>query len=299
MSVVFLLGAGASYGSGEANPYPPPLGAGLISELRDCSGAAARIPPALLSIFEKNFEEGMSRFREERDTETTELLRDMSAYFAQFSPGPTNLYHKFVSIIRRSARTPTIATTNYDLMLEQAITRAGLLIAYAGHPVPRNNISLLKIHGSCNFLPDVEANAMSGVTFSGNGANFEGPLRIARSTMEIAEFCRNQDSLAPAIAVYSPGKKVLFCPSFVARQQEQWREEVAGARRIYVIGMRVLPSDNHIWNVLAQSRARLYYVGMEPNEFLAWAETAQRRDVFAIAQTFADALPILTRQVRD
>lgn len=298
MSAVFLLGAGASFGSGECYPSAPPLGGGLFADLRRRGGVASTIQPPLLQLFQRNFEEGMAAFREERDSDSTAFLREMAAYLAEFAPGPRNLYHRLIQIVRKSHRQTVLATTNYDLLLEQAITQAGLMTAYSGRPVPQNNISVLKIHGSSNFLPDLGTNRIIGAKFAGNGANVEAPIAIAQSIQEIRAFCSKEDSLAPAIAVYAPGKAVLFCPSFVQDQQRQWVSEVERATVVYVIGLRVIRHDDHIWRVLASSKARLHYVGLEPHEFQEWAAEARRRNTNVLGGTLEKALPLIGIQMR-
>lgn len=55
-------------------------------------------------------------------------------------------------------------------------------------------------------------------------------------------FCAEQDSLAPAIALYRE-KKVWFCPTAAKRIAENWRAELKRARRIFIIGVKVNPSD--------------------------------------------------------
>lgn len=293
MSDLFLLGAGASYGSLDCTPYCPPLGPKLFAELRKRGGIAATINSPLRELFEDNFERGMAAFREVRDEDSTAFLRQMAEYFVQFAAGPRNLYRELISITKASKRSTTLVTTNYDLLIEQVITEAGLLVAYHGRPVPESNVPLLKIHGSCHFLPDLGSNRITGAIFSGNGANVETRIKIARSRAEVSAFCRTEDSLAPAIALYAPGKKVLFSPSAVAEQQREWHRELARADILYSIGLRVVIDDDHIWGALASSTARIEYVGFEPDEFQSWAGAVSRKNAHVLAKDFASALPLI------
>src|SRR6185437_13899636 len=123
-------------------------------------GIAATIEGGLRQLFLDNFEKGMAQFRWERDTDTTALLREMALYFAEFVPGPTNRYHSLLRAIRRSRHRTVIATTNYDLLLESAVDAAKLRTAYQAVNIPKNNVAILKIHGSCNFLPSVPGSAL-------------------------------------------------------------------------------------------------------------------------------------------
>lgn len=237
-------------------------------------------------------------FRQQRDADTTSLLREMACYFAEFTIAPGNHYLTLASSIAASALRVTIATTNYDTLIEQALSATGRPMTYSA-PATGRALSVLKLHGSCNFLPDTGTNTFRGVTFSDNATNFEGPTRVVWSNEEVRSFCAREDSLAPAIALYAPGKKVLFCPTFVSKQQEYWRTEVKTAKVVYVIGMRVLPEDDHIWGTLAASKARLEYVGFEPEEFRSWADANRLRDASVLEKTFASALPLIRIQLRN
>lgn len=297
MISLILLGAGASYGSGDCTPYCPPLGATLFDALRARGGTAASVSPELAELFKRDFESGMVEFQKQRDADTTSLLREMAEYFVDFAAGPRNLYREIVRIVRQQPVSVRLVTTNYDLLIEQAITEAGLLIAYHPPPLPADNISLLKIHGSCHFLPDTQGLTLTDVTFAGNAVNVETRVKIARSRNEVREFCRTQDSLAPAIAVFAPGKPVLFSSEMVKDQQAKWLATLAEASVVYIIGLRVVPGDEHIWGALAKSNAAIQYVGLDKETILAWASASNRANVHFLARTFAEALPALRQRL--
>lgn len=301
MSSLFLFGAGASYGSGSCSPHRPPLGKDLFPALAALGGAASRTPKELARLFTEDFESGMVRFWQERNTETTALLREMAQYFVQFEPMPNNCYAQLLHVLGGTRKKAVLATTNYDLLIEHAICKAGLLICYAGFPVASRNIPVLKIHGSCNFLPDLGSSRFSGISFDLSGAEsasaLESGVRVATSAREVEEFCAKQDSIAPALAMYAPSKRVLYCPSFVQAQQAAWTAATTEAKRIFVIGLRVHPVDDHIWGALSVSTCPLYYVGLESEEFSQWAADCGRNNAFTLARTFAEALPGIARKV--
>jgi hypothetical protein len=303
VTTLFLFGAGASYGSGLCLPGRPPLGSGLFQALQKQGGAAEIVSKELADLFIQDFEKGMDQFWELHNTRTTELLRDMARYFAQFRPYYGNCYKTLISALRKIKPRPAIITTNYDLLIELAISEAGQLVTYGEYPAPANNFSVLKIHGSCNFLPDMAPRQISGIGFdlsqSKGGSILGAGVRAARSLAEIIDFCDREDSIGPALALYSPSKQVLFCPEFVKAQQNLWLELAGKANQIYVIGLRVHRIDEHIWGVLAKSDANISYVGFEKDEFLAWSSEFNRKSDTAIAKTFAEALPIILRQVKN
>lgn len=232
MSSVFLFGAGASAFSGECTPRNPPLGNKLFSELQRCGGVAATVTGELAEIFNRNFEDGMAEFRRAREVETTAFQRDLAKYFATFSPGNNNHYITLIRTLGEIKRPSVLATLNYDLLLEIAICRTGNTVSYSGLPVPGGNVPVLKLHGSCNFLPDLAPRQFQGIGFdlsAAPGASvLSAPIRVADAP-EVIEFCAREDSIAPAIALYAKGKGVMYCPDFVRQQQDQWRKEIKQA----------------------------------------------------------------------
>ena len=238
---------------------------------------------------------GMDRFWTERNTQVTELLRDMARFFALFEPLPGNLYLELIRILGGTRKKSVLVTTNYDLLIEHAIVQSGLLVTYGGLPAADHNVPILKIHGSCNFLPNLHPKQFSGISFdlsqSSGGSILDAGVRPARSSKEIIDFCDHEDSVAPALAMYSPSKQVLFCKGFVQTQQKAWLTALSTAARIYVIGLRVHLIDEHIWGPLAKARAPLYYVGQEPNDFVAWANNKDRRYAYILADSFEGAIP--------
>lgn len=297
MTDILVLGAGASYGSGDCLPEAPPLGARLFDALRARGGVAATVSPELAVLFAEDFERGMVAFREQRDRDTTALLREMAAFLAEFTAGPGNVYHQLVAAIREAPVWPVLVTTNYDLLIEQAVTEAGLRVAYHRPPVPTNNVSLLKIHGSCHFLPVVRG-VMRGVVFDGCGVNVEVPIRFASSRAEVKAFCATQDSLAPAVSLYAPGKDVLFSSKAVKAQQAEWQAALDTATRVFLIGLRVVEGDDHIWGALARAKPEVVYVGFEPTEFLEWAARVGLSRAHVLARTFAEAVPLLRGELQ-
>jgi hypothetical protein len=298
---VFLFGAGASAFIGECFPRNPPLGIDLFRELQRAGGIASTVDNELARIFDQDFELGMAEFRRLREIETIAFLREMARYFVQFEPGPESHYCALVRIVANARRPSILATLNYDLLIESAISQQGLRVTYHGLPVPRQNIPVLKIHGSCNFLPDI-AGRIRGASFDLSAAApgssaVNAPVRAAVNRSEVLEFCSREDSIAPAIALYAKGKQVLICPDFVRRQQDDWRREVKKASRLFVVGVRVNPEDSHIWESLRSSRGDLFYVGPHPNPFPDWAKTNGRPRAYRLANSFEGGLRLMQREL--
>jgi hypothetical protein len=295
VNTVFLFGAGASAFSLDCVPGAPPLGNGLFGRLRRQGGLAATLSGELAGVFNRNFEEGVERLWSTRPVDLSALLRDTARYLAQFEPGPSNLYRQLARFLIDARKSATLATINYDLLIELAVCAEGGHVTYHGLPVPLGNLPVLKLHGSCNFLPDV---SIRGIGFDvGRGSSIVGgaPIRVAKSSREVIEWCKREDAIAPVLALYAKGKPVLYCPEFVQEQQRHWCRAVGEAKRVYVIGVRVNPDDRHVWDILERSRAGIFYVGPEGDAVSDWATQRGRRDVHHFAPTFKEAVTSLLR----
>jgi len=301
MASLFLFGAGASTFGGPCSPEPPPLGQDLFAALQKVSKVAASITGNLALAFQASFEVGMDKFWLERNVDVAELLRDMAVFFAQFEPLDGNLYREVLSILKSMGRKAVLVTTNYDLLIERAVQLSGLKLAYATFPVPKDNVPVLKIHGSCNFLPDMRPHSIRGVKFdlseTSNSQVLDCTVRIGKNAQEVYEFCQVEDSIAPALAMYHPQKHAIFCKWFITKQQEAWHKALTKASRVFVIGLRVHQIDTHIWGALESGDVPLWYVGREPEEFLGWARESKRGNARVLAETFAEAIPKLAKRL--
>ena len=299
MSTVFLFGAGASAYSLDCTPSCPPLGKDLFAALQAQGGVSATFSPELVATFTTNFEDGVAALRSSRPVDLLEFLRDLARYFAQFAPGPNNLYRQLIRLLVSTRFEGVLASINYDVVLELAINAEGPRITYHGLPVPPGNLSVLKLHGSCNFLPVMQPGQISGIGFDvgPTGSVLEADVRPVTPAEAVA-FCDREDSVAPVLALYVKGKQVLICPSFVRAQVDAWSHALSRATRAFVVGVRVNPDDDHIWGALAHSPARLFYVGPDPASFFAWAREHKRKRVHAFAPSFEEAVPLWTRLFR-
>lgn len=253
--------------------------------------------PELAKAFERNFEGGMDQFRKQRNTDLSELIRDMARYFVRFAPGPENLYRRLVRLIDRQRKDIILASINYDILLELSIHAEGHAVAYNYvPPVPANNVSVIKLHGSSNFLPDVRPNQFRdfSVVVNETGSILDGPVK-AVGPKEVLEFCDRENVVAPVLALYVKGKQVLFGRSFTEAVMGRWRQLVSTVGRVFVVGVQPNPDDDHIWGTLARSGCRLFYVGPDREGFLRWATNEQRRKVHHFADSFETAIPLLGR----
>ncbi|HAT3644836.1 TPA: hypothetical protein I8542_003112 [Raoultella ornithinolytica] len=298
MSVLFLFGAGASYGSGPCTPTTPPLGKDLIIRMREKGGIAATIEGDLLDLFIADPELGMSKFFEDRNGETTELLKQMCGYLAQFRIDNGNYYTKLFSILKKRKHI-CIATTNYDLLIEQAICSLGYLVQYFSDERHHNNIPVLKIHGSINFIPDANIRNMQIIVPPTHTAGiFEGDVKAFANTNDIIEYCESDTALSPAVAIYHPQKIVLHCPSFVKFQQDNFHQEVKRSSKIFIIGLKVNPNDKHIWETLEKTKADIYIVDIDRPLVSSWINSITKKNVYHIADTFEESIERIKKILR-
>jgi hypothetical protein len=300
MSILFLFGSGASYGSLDCIPYPPPLATGLFDELQKAGGISSTIGGQLADLFQQDFEAGMDQFFQEHNEDVIGFLREMAHYFAQFQPGLKNQYTRLIKSLMSVNDKVIFSTTNYELLIEMAASHAGLGVRYYCPLLPTKDfLPVLKIHGSCNFLPAI-GGKLKDVKFkmaSTKGTAIEAPVRIADSLQQIIHFCETEDSAAPAIAMFAPSKWVPICRQFVEQQQKQWQDEVYRASNIFVIGAGVHERDTHIWMPLEKSLGFLTYVDPNPEQFLTWAKNRNRALVDVIPLSFEDAIPLIERSI--
>ena len=128
--VVFLFGAGASYGAGDIVPEPPPLGTqlyGALSHVYPKSWGA--VPKEAKQKFEeRNFEDGMEIIYEKYSTAIPQLMREMAVYLIQFRPSSgRSLYSRLARTVQKNSLLPQVlfSTINYDCVLEFSLLGLG------------------------------------------------------------------------------------------------------------------------------------------------------------------------------
>jgi len=160
-TLVFLLGAGASYGAGGVLPYPPPLGCQLYDRLAlefpKTWGAESQLA-GIADQFRIDFEQAMGQYCNFHSASAAiPQIIDMARYFAPFEPDGSDLYSKLIRELDNRALLPwtVFALLNYECVFEKAAVRLGYRLHYEGidrAQVMPGDIRVIKPHGSCNFL---------------------------------------------------------------------------------------------------------------------------------------------------
>lgn len=299
MPSLILLGAGASFGSGDVQPCCPPLGNGpdgLFARLEAAGGQAANLPDDLKALFRTDFEKGMAAFYEFAAGDIMRFQREMAEYLAAFSPGSENAYVRLIRTI--GPRRAVYASLNYDLLFELAAASLRLNTHYGTEPAV-GAVRLLKLHGSSNFWPDIPVGMIQNSIFArSRRADIQAPIRPLNQ-QETLYRCRVEDSVAPAIAMYAEGKAVKISPDYVERQQALWTTTTHNASRIYVVGVRVHHADIHIWGQLAKTRAPVTYFGRKWDRapYEQWGKDNRKQNVYFIEATFDECIAFIGRQL--
>lgn len=292
---MILMGAGASFGSKDVNPKPPPLGRMLFSELEELGGIAASMPLELKALFLENFEVGMAAYINHAEEDVMGFQRELARYLATFQPGMFNVYRHLINELGDNV---IYSTLNYDLLFEESAAWLDLDTVYT-LTKHENCVRLLKIHGSCNFWPDITTGTFRNVKIKNSvGSDVEAPVRPL-NRLDTINKCLLEDSLAPAIALYTEGKAVKVSPSYVNDQLRQWEHAIASASQIFLIGVRVHLADKHIWERFGKSQAEVFYFGLDSDrkEFDEWNESNTKDNIHFVESDFFGSVSIIKKYV--
>lgn len=327
MKTLFVFGGGASYGSGCCNPKTPPLGHQLFDELLKHCPSARQLPEDVQTKFQekavnglKDFEKGMDYLFDNYSELVSPFLSEMAQYFTRFHlyapqypeliPVWINHYETLIKIILANNSDVVLSTTNYELLIEDAIELAGKEVSY-DFEEDNNCITLFKFHGSCNFIPDMNGGTVNGLSFQMKagqqimGTERNGFLIVEKFNAvrrgDVHLFCGTNNSLSPAIAMYAPSKEVICGREIIRDQYQRWLKAVDQVERIIIIGLRIYKndkgkwSDRHILNAFSNTQAELYYVGKEPEDFKMWASENNKSNIHILAKTFAESLSPISK----
>ena len=286
---LMLLGAGASYGSSSHNV--PPIGAGLFAELRRFNPVAwGGLPAEITGHFEADFERGMRELARTRSHDMPILQRAMAAYFFNFLPTQDSLYVRLAERIKRNNWKGAIATLNYERLLEISLLHVGVQPVVNTLP-STGQIEVCLPHGCCHlFCEGVQASA-TGVSFSGVGVTFDGQV-VAISNPAQFQARINGNSVPPVMSYFEPEKTTNSGVSFIRDQRARWVALTEGANTIAVVGVKVRPSDSHLWEAIAKTKARVVFCSGNTAgiEFQEWAERERpAKENEVLSGYFADA----------
>ena len=296
-TVVFLFGAGASYGAGDIVPERPPLGSALFAELsRVHPGTWGRLPSEIATTFKDlGFEVGMGQLFQQYSPIVAPLMQQMAVYFIQFRPlRGKSMYCRLLHYLDKSGRLErtVFSTLNYDCILEFAMLRQGKSFSY--FDVDDLSTPLLKLHGSANWTSH-NLKASAGIQYS-SGVVFEAGIEASLDIGTVISKNLVNQGLAPVMSLYMQGKPLQVSPRSLEEIQQLWSAQVAKAAAVVLVGVRPWPADEHIWDPLAHTTAALLAVGDEL-EFATWADQYRTGNINYIGSRFDRSFDALTRRL--
>jgi hypothetical protein len=298
--VVLLFGAGASYGAGGMD-RPPPLGPKLYSELchayrgtwRNIRGYVEEIHRR---FEQKGFECGMQALYDDPYRENPDLnwlLRDMAIFFSRFTiDRPRENY--YVQLLHRyrhdiAAGDVAIATLNYECLIELAAGHIGLgQIRYKGGGP---GVRLLKLHGSCNFIPQNLFGDPHSVTINvGRDIIFDAPTRYVLPAAVESEL--GKVLLPPQMSLYTQQKHNVVNPDATKDTVSEFERYVFDAECVVSVGVRPNDCDVHVWGPIRETNSDAYLVA-EESECRQWMEKHReaKTNVYFVGDTFCGTLP--------
>ena len=323
---VIIFGAGASYGAGEVLPYPPPLGNELFDKLVDFSpGAWGKLPHEDFAT--GSFERGMRltwQGNQERAEVLKRLMDDLARFFMQFElvrrSGDcySGLLHELDS--QGSIGSVTLATLNYETLLEQALELAAPRYAHSERH-PNGEMRVLKIHGSANWVfcppgdlgqllydpsqdPAVDMSqwvfVRGGLQITGSDIALLGKFQSPVSTGD-EDWVKSQleEGFLPCAAAYMEGKPYIgVTDSFARFNQRLLESRILGASSVVLCGIKPNLDDQHLWGPLARTEAPLGYVG-DVHAFDEWTELGKPQNPPRCrGEAFCDSVKMMVEFVR-
>jgi hypothetical protein len=301
--VLLLFGAGASYGARGISPRAPPLGPDLFDRLRKTfPNTWGKVSGEVADIFKKSPEKGMEALDDDAYCHRSELvwlIRDMAVYFSRFNVKniSTNLYCRFVQTYKDRILGGDIllSTLNYECLIEYALGVYGITPTYIGN-VPASAARVLKVHGSCNFIPQ---NFLLG---QGEGLTFNWTWKSAINTS--IKFVHpnavgqelDKTGIPSAMSMYTERKQSPICPLTLARLRSDFIKYCEAAKIVITVGVRPNPDDSHIWNVIADSSAIVFIVADKISSD-DWIAKSGKGKATWIGETFAVAWEELRKNI--
>lgn len=234
---------------------------------------------------------------------------ELSLYFSQFSPSPSNLYSKLARQIARQLKrggwTGAAITLNYERLLEESLMRNEVFTVVKGVTFYDSALPSLHInqlfevnypHGACQFFLHQSWFGGEGEVVFKPGAGITGNVGANHllDRSNIRKFCEARQ--IPLICRYESAKRASVGNYFTDVQRDRSVELCRNAKSITIVGVQcVFPRDPHIWDTLGATKARILYV--EPSitsqsQFRSWAEHYGKKqpvDYEIWGKTFKDA----------
>jgi hypothetical protein len=275
MKNLIIFGAGASYGSDNCDKVPP-LGNKLFSALQEFDPSGwGKLDGLVAKEFEDDFEKAMNNLFSLNPYDIMPLQRSMAFYFFRFQPTLNNLYCHLAKLIFKRQWDGALITLNYERLLEIALNSVGISTYYVRTAPPKFGISntpsieLCIPHGACHiFCPAIKGGGK--IKWDASSTVTSGRVELVNEQDAFDK--RIKDGLPPVMSYFVPSKQTTSGIDFINEQRKRYKDLVGEADNIAIIGLKVREHDKHIWEPLANTKAKLIYCsGKEgADEFSKW-----------------------------
>jgi len=196
-----------------------------------------------------------------------DLLKGMSIYFSKFNitDYQNNYYWKFVSrypmeLIHQKI---SLVSINYDCLLELALHEIE-----KDFSLPMASIPLMKIHGSCNYIPKKITGKGKWIHNVGTVINCGleyvfPPSEVEKRLLDIP--------ISAAIGLYLKGKKCIVGNTAIQKIVKDFQNELLSTDIVIIIGVKPNEEDYHIWDHIRNFNGAFYYIGGK-EEFDIWTK---------------------------
>lgn len=292
---LILFGAGASFGSDETGA--PPLGEALFEALASFNpNGWGRITPEQAELFRHDFEAGMQALSSHA---LPPLQRAMAAYFFNFLPQKSNLYIKLAEKIKNQNWESSLATLNYERLLELSLSFSGIRPVVGREAESGLEIELCLPHGCCHLFCQSVRGLAQAVSLAGRNVRTNGPIETIADSRQFQQRINN-DAFPPVMSYFDPSKETTSGANFIKGQRKRFAELVSEANTVEIIGLRVRAHDEHIWEPLAQTSAKIVYCSGKSSreEFEIWAsENRPNKTDIILPYYFSDGFEELCSRV--
>jgi len=299
--VLLLFGAGASYGAMGVSPYPPPLGPGLFGQLRKSfPDTWGKVSDEVADIFDNNGpEKGMEALDDDaygHRWDLVQLIRDMAIYFSRFQIQDIsqNLYCRFVQMYsdRILGREMLLSTLNYECLIEYALGHYGIDTTYIGD-VPESAARVLKVHGSCNFIPQNFLAGGASMSWTYKGGISTAPRFVHPNAVKQE---LHKAGIPSAMSMYTEQKQNPICPLVLKQLRTDFVKYCEAAKVIITVGVKPNPDDPHIWRSIADSSARIFVIA-DRESSNRWISEFGKGKATWIGDTFEEAWGELQKNI--
>lgn len=297
---VLVFGAGASFGSGEVKPKPPPMTDGLFTVMQRLFPAVCRgLSQECVDLLLDDFEAGMRMVGEVNSHMLPPLQRSMASFFFGFYPGENNLYRRIARKVIGVEWSGAFVSFNYERLLEIALITEGLQPFVGQRPDGEKYVEICLPHGCCHIFCDSVRGAANVVSFAGFNVSTHGQVSVVVNPVEFNSRIRN-DAFPPVMSYFELEKRTSSGVNFIEEQRKRYIDLISDAKTVIVIGLKVRQNDKHIWDAIAETKAKIVYCSgkVSGDEFANWAnEKRAGKDNLIIRKYFDESFDLICGEV--